>query len=627
MRGKLLGERYELLEVIGYGGMALVYKAKDILLNRLVAVKILKSEFNDNEQFIKKFQRESQAAASLSHNNIVNVFDVGVQDNLHYIVMEYVNGKTLKNYILEKGRIPWQEAIFLAKQITFALDHAHKNNIIHRDIKPQNILLNEEMIPKVTDFGIARAITSSTITLVEETMGSVHYISPEQARGGFVDAKSDLYSLGIIMYEMITGKVPFDNDNTISIAIKHIQEDIIFPDNLNDVPLGLIDIISKLVKKNPIERYSDARELIKDLIKLQNDPQARFQSSQIDSYNDVTRKTPIIKDNHLKKAEQEKNEDEKNRKKQLYKRITIIAVIVLSIILGVTVFALKNYFSVKEVAVPDMSNALYTDAMKMLDDANLDYEIEYQNSDDIEIKHVISQDPEAGTLLKENQIVKLIVSDGPEEIMMPNVINMPETVAKSDLENMGLVVEQIEREFNEDYNTGLIFDQKPSENTKMKKGDKVTLYVSKGSNMTKVPDLIGKPLDEAKKQLLDEGFVIGGTINEEPSDTYEKNTVIAQNPGANSDVENGTVINLTVSKGLVKTKSLSINVSDYVDYPEPKDVVVKVTLKDDEGVVSEAYNKTHKSNENIVVTLKGIGTETYQIIIDDRICETNSITF
>lgn len=626
MRGKLLGNRYELIEILGYGGMALVYKAKDILLNRLVAVKVLKSEFNENEQFIKKFERESQSAASLSHNNIVNVFDVGVQDNLHYIVMEYVKGKTLKSYIQEKGRISWQEAIFITKQITFALDHAHKNNIIHRDIKPQNILLNEELIPKVADFGIARAITSSTITLVEETMGSVHYISPEQARGGFVDAKSDLYSLGIILYEMLCGKVPFDHDNTISIAIKHIQEDIHFPEDITDVPIGLIDIIYKLVKKNPLERYTNARDLIRDLIKIQNDPSARIDIGENQS-NDLTKITPVINESQLKNYNTKDNANSIKKKKPIItKKYAIIGLILLCVLLGAVAFMLNSFFSVDEVEIPDVEGMLYTEALKMLTDLNIVVETEFQNHDEVEKNHIISQDPKGSTLVKENTSIKLVISDGPQQIEMPNIVGEFEVDGISKLQNEGFTVSETIREYNDEVEKDKIFRQIPEEGTKLQKGFKVTIYVSKGKEMIEVPDLVGKKLADAKALLLAEGFSLG-TIKDDVSDQYDKDIVISQSLDANREARRDSVIDLIVSKGLINTKSISINIGDYETYEEPKNVLVRVVLINSDNESTTVYDKMHLSDENVVVTLRGVGNQTYKIYIDGKEVETNTISF
>ncbi|WP_303860085.1 Stk1 family PASTA domain-containing Ser/Thr kinase [Alkalibaculum bacchi] len=640
MTAKLLGNRYELMEVIGIGGMAVVYKAKDKLLNRLVAVKILKNEFNDNEQFINKFKRESQAAASLSHNNIVNVFDVGVQDNNHYIVMEYVNGKTLKAYIKEQGKLPWKEALFLIKQIAFALDHAHKNNIIHRDIKPHNILLNEDMIPKVTDFGIARAISSATITLVEETMGSVHYISPEQARGGFVDAKSDLYSLGIVLYEMLTGEVPFDSDNSVSVAIKHIQEEIRFPEGIQDVPEGLIDIVYKLVKKSSMDRYHNARELIIDLITIQNNPTTRFMDEP--DLSDETKKTPIIGDAQLEEKKSQDIKETPKKEKFKWGKKQLMAIVLIPIILGIMVFVLVNAFDVEEVKVPDLSNQTMEEAIDVLQGYKLDYRLERENSSSVSIDHVIEQDPVAGTMLKEGQEVVLYISDGVKQVKLPDVTKQYEVEGIQILENTGFVINEIERKYNEDYEKGMIYEQSPAPGTLVKEGAEIKLYVSQGKDSAVLNDLVGKTIDEAKEILLSGGLTLG-SIKEEVSNKYEKNIVINQDPKAGVELQKKSVVNLTISKGLVKSKSISINIASYLygadededengkgkdkDKEEPQQVRVKVFLIDDKNVSTLQYEKAHLSNETITVELKGIGVQSYQVQINNTIYNAENISF
>jgi serine/threonine protein kinase len=277
MESNVLGNRYELIEKIGGGGMALVYKARCRLLNRFVAVKILREEFTGDEEFVKRFEIEAQSAASLSHPNIVPIYDVGNENNIFYIVMEYIDGITLKEYIVRNGPLDWKDAVRIAIQICSAIEHAHSKQIIHRDIKPQNILMTQDGIAKVTDFGIARAVTSSTITMVGSTIGSVHYFSPEQARGGYIDEKSDLYSLGIIMYEMITGKMPFDGESPVAIALKHIQDKPIQPIDLNkDIPRALNDIIMKAIKKEQSGRYQTATEMSEDLYRVFKEPNGDF---------------------------------------------------------------------------------------------------------------------------------------------------------------------------------------------------------------------------------------------------------------------------------------------------------------------------------------------------------------
>ena len=280
MEGQILGNRYKLLERIGGGGMAVVYKAKCLLLNRFVAVKILRSEFTDDEEFVKRFRVEAQAAASLNHPNIVSIYDVGKQDDVQYIVMELIDGITLKEYISQKGALPWKEAIGIAIQICSALDHAHRNFIVHRDIKPHNIMITKDGMAKVTDFGIARAVTSATITMVGSTIGSVHYFSPEQARGGFIDEKSDIYSLGITIYEMVTGRVPFDGESPVAIALKHIQEKPDKPIDVNpSIPKGVNDLIVKAMKKDQNLRYQTASEMLADLQRVLGEPNAKISGS------------------------------------------------------------------------------------------------------------------------------------------------------------------------------------------------------------------------------------------------------------------------------------------------------------------------------------------------------------
>ena len=401
--GRILINRYEIIEEIGKGGMDIVYKGKDLLLNRNVAIKILRKEFIHDEQFIKKFKRESQSAASLSHHNIVNIYDVGVEGDIHYIVMELVKGQTLKELIRKNVKLSWERSIRIAQQIASALEHAHKNHIIHRDIKPHNIILTEDGIVKVADFGIARAITSSTITQVEDTMGSVHYLSPEQARGGFVNERSDLYSLGIVIYEMITGEVPFKGDTSVSVAIQHLQDEAKPPIEINSsIPIGLNNIILKLLNKNPDERYANATELISDLNRVYLNPEMIINRNNFDE-NAPTQITPIIKEDpyHGDADEANSKADKKESKKGRVKLIvTLVSLFLVASTIGALVFSLSNLFAVKEVEVPDVINRPLEEAIKMLTDVDLEIETERVNHNEVPRDHVISQDPEPGKIIK-----------------------------------------------------------------------------------------------------------------------------------------------------------------------------------------------------------------------------------
>ena len=375
MLSRTLGKRYEIVELIGRGGMAYVYKARDLKLNRYVAVKVLREEYTESEQFIKKFDRESQAVACLSHPNIVGVYDVGVQDNIYYIIMEYIDGITLKQYLLRKGKIDYIEASRFLVDISNALRCAHENKIIHRDIKPHNILLTRDLVPKVADFGIARAITSSTVTMTNQTMGSVHYISPEQARGGFVDERSDLYSLGILFYELLTGKLPFDEENTVTIAIKHIQENIIPPKKIEpQIPESVNQIVVKLTEKKPDERYQNVDELVSDLDRVLEN--AGGAGNDGHGNNHGRGETHIMREglfhtedtgNHsiVDEDDEDDSESDDNRsiKPKKKRKKPLIAIFVAIALLALTLIGL-GVFSGKTINVPEIKNMTVTDQCK-----------------------------------------------------------------------------------------------------------------------------------------------------------------------------------------------------------------------------------------------------------------------
>jgi len=356
MEGRILGGRYELLEKIGGGGMALVYKAKCKLLNRFVAVKLLRPEFTADEEFVKRFRVEAQAAASLSHPNIVSIYDVGKEDDMHYIVMEYVNGITLKDYVVQNGALDWKEAVNIVIQICSAIEHAHKNHIVHRDIKPHNILLTKDGVAKVTDFGIARAVTSSTITVVGSTIGSVHYFSPEQARGGFSDEKSDLYSLGIVLYELVTGKLPFNGESPVAVALKHIQEIAEEPLSIKeDLPQGVNDIIMLAIEKDQKNRYQSATEMLEHLYKVLKKPEMEITLGDGENvYDSPTVRMPSIGENKLLgEKDSKKTGDDKMKKKKDKDRATVILAIATSLVVIVLIIFLVAKVILPSLAPPD----------------------------------------------------------------------------------------------------------------------------------------------------------------------------------------------------------------------------------------------------------------------------------
>jgi serine/threonine protein kinase len=399
MEGQLLGNRYEVIEKIGGGGMALVYKAKCQLLNRFVAVKILRKEFCNDEEFVRRFRIEAQAAASLSHPNIVSIFDVGIENDNHYIVMEFVKGITLKDHIKKHKVLPWDDAVNIATQICSAIEHAHRNNIVHRDIKPHNIIFSEDGLAKVTDFGIARAATFSTITMVGNTIGSVHYFSPEQARGGFTDEKSDIYSLGIVIYEMVTGKLPYDGDTPVSVALKHIQCIPEEPINLNgDIPKGLNDIILKAIEKEQTKRYQTADKLLIDLNEVSNDPMIRFFVEDDDFEDAKTKRLPLAdiqsklneannngntsddsdmkihkKANKKDTNNQSKHEEKDNMKERKRDKSTVALAIFTAIVISAMIFFgvfkimdFTNNGKVEEIIIENYIGSYYIDVREAL---------------------------------------------------------------------------------------------------------------------------------------------------------------------------------------------------------------------------------------------------------------------
>ena len=400
MIGQILGNRYELIEKVGGGGMALVYKARCKLLNRFVAVKILRPDFTNDEEFIKRFKIEAQAAASLSHPNIVSIYDVGNEEDIHYIVMEYIDGATLKEYIEEKGELDWTEAVKISIQICLAIEHAHKNNNVHRDIKPHNILFTKEGMIKVTDFGIARAVTSSTITMVGGTIGSVHYFSPEQARGGFTDEKSDIYSLGIVLYELLTGTLPFNGDTPVSVAIKHIQEEPEEPINMNSqIPIGVNDIVKKAIQKDQNSRYQKASDLLDDLYKVLDKPSTQF-FEETNIEDSPTVRVPALDENtsFADKSVSKKIGDDMKRKKKKEKTTTIVAVATSILVVALVLFMVGKVImsqmeqNNKEFIVGDYVGMNYKDVVRMLENNNIRVNLVEKYNDNVPEGEIFYQD-------------------------------------------------------------------------------------------------------------------------------------------------------------------------------------------------------------------------------------------
>nr|WP_288247218.1 Stk1 family PASTA domain-containing Ser/Thr kinase [uncultured Romboutsia sp.] len=508
----VLGNRYEIIKKIGDGGMAFVYKAKDILLNRIVAVKVLRPEFVDDDEFLGKFKREAEAVASLSHPNIVNVYDVGEDGKVHYIVMEYIDGQNLKEIIKNEGTLDEYTALDITKQIAMALSAAHKKGIIHRDIKPHNILIsNEGRVVKVADFGIAKAVSNSTMTNIGSIIGSVHYFSPEQAKGKFVSNNADLYSLGIVLYEMIIGKVPFRGDSPISIALQHINDEIEFTSEEQiNIPQSVRTIIKKLTEKSSVDRYQSAEEVIEDIEYIEKNIDLDF-IKEYDNYvtknidiKDLNKQINIEKNRHDEEVVYDDEDDDdyyeeekpKYKKKQKNKKSPNksrkrlkIALAILILILVTQIFIFAKFFlggpgnKEGQISAPDLYNLTLDEAQRSLDKLNLNIRvnIEDEYSNEVEKGKIISQQPMSGATLQEGDTVTLVLSKGPMKGYIPNVVGLTLGEAENILKENKLSLGNIKYEYSDTYNNGIVIDQDPKSGSESnQEWGTVNVVVSKG---------------------------------------------------------------------------------------------------------------------------------------------------
>lgn len=562
---RILARRYELQELIGGGGMADVYKAQDKLLDRAVAVKILHQQYANDAEFVEKFRREATAAAKLAHPNIVNIYDVGEDGGSQYIVMEYVSGPTLKEVIQQKGCLEPIEAVRIAKEIASALESAHRNNLVHCDIKPHNILVMPDGHIKVTDFGIARAVSTSTMTYSGSVMGSVHYFSPEQAKGTVITTKSDVYSLGVVLYEMLTGKLPFNGETSVSIALKHLQEEPVPIRQLNpSIPPVLEAIVQKAMSKDTADRPSST-ELYADLNQAKAMLADRGTSQEAVS-NDpfATRMIPRITPEMMaeQRAERPANKPIGSREdyqpqyqpqeeKSIFKSKSFIAVLVGILLMGFFVgsfLSFGKFWSSAEINVPDVVGKSSVVAQQILEDKNLRVKIVEANDDSVPAGQVVSQYPEAGAKVKEQRLVTITVSKGGQELTMPDLKSMSRSNAEEKLKKMGLKLGAVFEE-NSKEPAGTVINQAPRSGSKITKGQTVDITVSLGEKKKEitVQNYTGLSVDSAKSNLEANGLSLGG-ISEEAS-TRPKGTVIGQSPAAGSTTTEGGSVSLIISSG------------------------------------------------------------------------------
>ena len=638
LEGKIIGNRYEILEIIGKGGMATVYKAQDQVLKRYVAIKVLREEFTTDEEFIRRFNTEAQSAASLAHQNIVSIYDVGHQDNIYYIVMELIQGKTLKQIIDEDGVLPWKWSLNIAIQIASALEVAHRNNIIHRDIKPHNIIITEDGIAKVTDFGIAKAVSNSTITAFGTTIGSVHYFSPEHARGGYTDAKSDLYSLGVVMYEMLTGRVPFDADTPVSIALKHMQEKPVEPIKLNpSIPYSVNKIIMKAMEKDVNLRYQSATEMLKDLNMALKNPDGDFVHT---SSNEMayTQRIDTIKDVEANNRESSKEqESEKKKKGKLgeffakHKAVKYILIILLIILIPVIGFfgtkAILNWGRVDDVNLPNFVNMTREEAEQTATNSGLQLEVTEEFSSDVENGKVISQEPQyvEGYLVKDGSTVKIVVSKGENIKIVPEVVGKTREEAEQAVKAEEFEVKVVE-EANSKVQAGYVIRQDPEADEKVNAGETVTIYVSTGIKQITMEHVVGEKEADAKKTLTDLGFEVDIVYEEDTS--KDDGIVLKQSLDVGTTVDEGTEVTLTVNKiQEIKEGTVNINLKSLIgEEIEIADdgiteinptVQVRVTVTS-EGTEETVYNQEQRKDvTNLKVDVSGRGTITVKVFIDE----------
>lgn len=646
-KGNYIADRYEILDKIGTGGMSDVYKAKDHILGREVAVKVLKQEFAEDVTFVTKFRSEAQSAAGLEHANIVNIYDVGSENGMYYIVMEYVEGITLKTYIEKKGQLNFKEAISIAIQVGRGIEAAHNKGIIHRDIKPQNIIISTEGKVKVTDFGIARATTSNTIHA--DVMGSVHYASPEQARNGYVDGKSDIYSLGIVMYEMVTGRVPFDGDTTVAVALQHLQEEMVAPSAYApELPISLEKIILKCTMKSPDRRYATIEDLLLDLKKALVSPNEDFVT--IGSADDVE-KTRVISPEEQEQIreglaegeevdEGELLEDEEDEEEdgpvnpKLDKAITIMGIAAAVIIIAIVIYIVGSFFGLfhfgtkksdsdkdsktqaEQVEMIKVVGMTEDEAVAALKKAGISYEIVYESSDDAEEGEVIKQSADEGDKVSTTEKVKITVcKEGDLEI--PSVVGMNGDAAIQTLKDKGFKANRT-FEYSSDVAEGQVISQTPT--GVGKKGDTVTTVVSAGIQSVQVPSLTNKTQQEAANELASVGLQVGN-VTTEYSDNYAAGRVIRQGITQGKTVDAGTAVDLVISDGKKpEYYSYSGSVSNTHDVP------VSVVLKDAEGV--SIASRDLQANQSWNISAKDIATSSGTIeITGDGVNETKTVTF
>jgi serine/threonine-protein kinase len=630
MLEKVLNERYKIIKELGKGGMAIVYEAQDLLLDRKVALKMLRPEYVNDTDFVRRFRHEAKAVARLSHPNVVNIFDIGQEDKYHYLVMEDIEGRNLKDIIKEKGKLEIIEALDIARQICSALVIAHKNNIIHCDIKPHNILITPDKQVKVTDFGIARAVTSSTMTITDTIVGSAHYFSPEQARGGEIKTRSDLYSLGIVLYEMLTGEVPFKGDSPISVALKHIQETPKRPSLINPEIIPAVEkLVMKAIAKDPEARFSNAGEMRESISKVIEELRTRKVDKAVTRKADETlvMKKVNIQSEKTKPDTQRKylTQNVENRALPLWVKWTLgISFVALIAIVGIFIFY-QAYMDVPIVEVPDVIGMDYEEAKEEASLVGLELEKQNEGVHHPEIPEgkIISQYPVGGERVRQTRKIMVTISKGPAVLTVPDLTNLTIREAQVILDNHNLTIGEKEFQYSDQIEKDRIISQQPEPGEEIGLETQINLVISNGPqpNMVRVPNLIGLSQEEAV-DLLTENKLTVGEITEEPTKRFLAGQVSSQEFEPGTEVPENSKVNLTISSGLINSEGARVHSAKLNVYVPPgsSNQQIRVVIIDNNGR-DILYEGTHRPDTYIPVYFNSVGTTRFEIYVNDKLWE------
>ncbi|UGB32628.1 Stk1 family PASTA domain-containing Ser/Thr kinase [Metabacillus sp. B2-18] len=658
--GKRISGRYKILEVVGGGGMANVYLARDMILEREVAMKVLRFDFSNDDEFIKRFRREAQSATSLAHPNIVSIYDVGEEDGIYYIVMEYVEGQTLKQYIQQFAPVHPRKAVNIMVQIASAIQHAHDNQIIHRDIKPHNILIDHHGNVKVTDFGIATALSSTTITQTNSVLGSVHYLSPEQARGGLANKKSDIYSIGIVLFELLTGRLPFDGESAISIALKHLQSETPSPKRWNpDIPQSIENIILRSTAKDPFHRYDSVEEMEKDLETAFDVSRISEERFSIPEDDEATKAIPIITNENFNEhkvedtivrkpvgnenfnnSNQEENSNKGKKQKKPKKKKSKLATFIVSVFLillvaGIAAFTIiPSFFLPKDVEVPDVTGKSYEEAVNILLDSGFEVADPVLVTDEeVEEGYVIKTEPTANEIIKEGSTITIYESIGKEKVVLEDYVGRKIDRITSILEMKGFTVEVVKEEYSETEPAGNILSQDPEIGEEVVPEDTVVEFtVSKGPKLVKIEDLVGKTKEEVNKYISETGFSVN--VDDEYSAEVEKGSLIRQSPKAGTEVvPKETTLEVVYSLGPEPKPSKTVTKTVTIPYEteeQGKELEVKISIDDEEHSISdvfETFTITSPRVKTLEFTIPPNDKAFYQITVDNKIVITETIPY